>query len=109
MAVRKMIIWLTIKLPFPLVSSNRALVQGRSGFVATNNVSLSIKSDAVAIDNKITSSNLCNSDSENGDESRNDNESLQEAYEKMYTQWLKVSATNQALSGRNHELCNLKT
>ena len=37
-----------------------------------------------------------------------DDECLQEAYEKMYTQWLKVFATNWALGSENQDLHNLK-
>ena len=68
-----------------LVSGNRVLVQGCSGSVATYIVYLSIKSDIVATDSKTTSSSLCDSDSDCGDECEKDNESLQEAYEKMNT------------------------
>ena len=66
-----------------LVSGNRVLVQGRSGFVATEIVCMSVKSNIVAIDSKTTTSSLCESDSDNGDESINEDESLQEAYERM--------------------------
>ena len=43
---------------------------------------------------KATTSNLSRSYSESGDEYEDDNEFLQDAYEMMYTQWLKVCATN---------------
>ena len=69
-------------------------MQGRSGSVATNIICLSVKSDIIATDNKSATSSLCNSDSNYGDESAKDDESLQEAYEKMYTQLLKAYATN---------------
>ena len=77
-----------------LVSGNHVLVQGRLGFVATEVICMCVKSNTVAIDSKTTSSNLCCSDPDNGDKFEKDDESLQEAYEKMYTQWLKVFATN---------------
>ena len=67
------------------VSSNRVLVQGRLGSIATDIVFLSIKSNIVATNSKTTSNNSCSSDSDSGDESEKDDESLQEAYEKMYS------------------------
>ena len=48
------------------------------------------------------------SDSESEDEFENDDESLQKAYEKIYTQWLTVYATNQAMSSEIQNLRNLK-
>ena len=39
-----------------------------------------------------------------GDESKKDDESLHEAYKKMYGQWLKVCASNCALNGEIHVL-----
>ena len=51
---------------------------------------------------------MCGSDSNSGYESENDDESLQDAYEKMYSQWLKVCATNRALSDEIQKLHNLK-
>ena len=85
-------------------------MQGRSGSVATDSVCLSAKSDTVATDNKSTTDNFCDSDSDSdcGDESEKDDESLQEAYERMYTQWLKVYTTNRALNSEIQELCDLK-
>ena len=77
-----------------LVFGNRVLVQGRSGSVTINIICLFVKSG-----NKITSNSLCDSDSDCGDEFEKEDESLQEAYEKMYTQWLKVCATNRVLNG----------
>ena len=77
-----------------LVSSNRVLVQGCSGFVATDTVYMFVKLDTLATDSKTAANSLCGSASNSGDESENDDKSLQEAYEKMYTQWLKVCATN---------------
>ena len=91
-----------------LVSGNRVLVQGRLGFVTTDYVCLSVKSDTIATNSKIASNSLCDSDLDCGDESEKDDESLQEAYEKMYTQWLKVCATNRALNGEIQELRDLK-
>ena len=89
-------------------SSNRVLVQGCPGSVATEIVCLSIKSDTVATNSKIASNSLCDFDSDCGDESEKDDENLQEAYEKMYSQWLKVCATNRALNNEIQELRNLK-
>ena len=40
--------------------------------------------------------------------SEKDDESLQEAYERMYIQWLKVCATNCALNDEIQELCDMK-
>ena len=40
---------------------------------------------------------------------KKDDESLQEAYERMYTQWLKMYATNRALNSEIQELRDLKT
>ena len=57
----------------------------RLGSVATDTVYLSVKSNSVATEGKATTSGSCNSDSDSGDESEKDDESLQEAYEKMYT------------------------
>ena len=68
-----------------LVSGNRVLMQGHLGFVATYVVCMPIKSDIVATYSKKTAISLCGSNSDSGDESKNDNESLQEAYKKMYT------------------------
>ena len=51
---------------------------------------------------------MCDSDSDSGDKSKSDNESLQEAYEKMYSQWLKICATNRALNDEIQELRDLK-
>ena len=58
------------------LKSNRFFIQGHSGSVATNAVSLSAKSDTVAIEGKSTTSSSCDSDSDYGDESKKDNESL---------------------------------
>ena len=77
-----------------LVSGSHLFMQGRSGSVATDTVCLSAKSDTVAIDNKSATRSLCDSNSDYGDESEKDDESLQEAYEKMYTQWLKICVTS---------------
>ena len=76
------------------VSSNRVLVQGHSRSVVTYVVYTSVKSYTVATKSKIIASSLCDSDSDNRDESENDNESLQEAYERMCSQWLRICATN---------------
>ena len=69
-------------------------MQGRSTSIATDTVCLSVKSDTIATESKIASSRLYGSDSDSGDKSKNDDESLPETYEKMYTQWLKVCVTN---------------
>ena len=60
-----------------LVLGNRVLVQGCSGSVATDVVCMSVKSDTVATGSKTTSNSLCGSNSDKGDESENDNKSLQ--------------------------------
>ena len=91
-----------------LFSDNRVLVQGCTGFVAIDVVCNSAKPKTVATESKTTTNNLYGSDSESRDESENDNESLQEAYENMYTQWLNVYATNCALDSKNQELRILK-
>ena len=69
---------------------------------------MSIKSYVVATDNKTVANSLCESNSDSGDESKNDDESLQETYKKIYIQWIKMCATNRALGSENQELCNLK-
>ena len=58
------------------VFGNRVLVQGHSGFVATDVVCMFVKSDTVATKSKTTANSLCDSDSDSGDEFENDNESL---------------------------------
>ena len=67
-----------------------------------------MKSYTIAIDSKSTTSCEFYSDSDYGDESEKDDESLQAAYEKMYSQCLKVGATNHALKGEIQELRDLK-
>ena len=67
------------------VFSNRVLVYGRLGSIAIDIVFLSIKSNTIVTNSKTTSINLCSSDTDSGDESKKDNKSLQEAYEKMYS------------------------
>ena len=71
---------------------------GRSSSVATEFVCLSVKSNTVATYNKSTTSSVCHSYSDCGDESEKDDEYLQEAYEKMYIGWLKVYTSNRALN-----------
>ena len=61
------------------------LVQGRSGFVTTDAVCISVKSNTVTTDSKIVANSLCGSNLDSADESENDKDSLQEAYEKLYT------------------------
>ena len=73
-------------------------MQGHSGSVVIDIVCLSVKLDIVATDSKSASSSLYNSDSDYGDQFEKDNESLQEAYRNMYTQWMKVCVTNRALN-----------
>ena len=51
-------------------------------------------------DNKTSFSSLCDFDLDYRDKSEKDDESLHETYEKMYTQWLKVFATNRALNNK---------
>ena len=91
-----------------LIFGNCVLVPWCLESVATNTVCLSIKSYTVATNSKTASSSLWYSDSDYGDESEKDNESLQEAYEKMYIQWLKVCATNRAMNDEIQELFDLK-
>ena len=55
------------------------LLQGRIEAVATDAICKSIKSNIVAIDSKTTFDSLCGSDLDSGNESKNDDESLQEA------------------------------
>ena len=66
------------------VLGNSVLVQGHSGFVATDAVCMFVKSYIIAIESKTTTSGLCDFESDSGYEFENDNESLQDAYEKMY-------------------------
>ena len=51
-----------------LVFGNRLFMQGRSGSVAMDTICLSIKLDTIAIDSKLASSSLCDSNSDCGDE-----------------------------------------
>ena len=74
-------------------------MQGCSSSVTTDIVYLSTKSYTVATNSKLVTSSLCDSDSDCGDESEKDDESLQEAHKRMYSQWLKFCATNRALNG----------
>ena len=55
-----------------------------SGSVTTDTVCLSVKSDSVVTESKVATSGSCDSDSDSEDESKKDDESLYEAYEKMY-------------------------
>ena len=59
-----------------LFLDNRVLVQGCTWFVATGIVYNSAKLGTVAIESKTTTNNLCGSDSESGDVSENNEESL---------------------------------
>ena len=68
---------------------DNVLVQGHSRSIAINIVCLYVKLDTITTNSKTASNILCDSDSDCGDEPETDDESLQEAYEKMYTQWLK--------------------
>ena len=52
-----------------------------------------MKADSIATKSKAATNDSCDFDSDSGDESEKDDESLQEAYEKMYTQQLKVCAS----------------
>ena len=61
------------------VSDNHLFMQGCLGFIATDTICLSTKSDTVAIDSKSATSSLCDLDSDCGDESEKDDESLLEA------------------------------
>ena len=90
------------------VSSNHSFMQGRSGSVARDTIYLSAKSDTITTDSKSTTSTVCDLDLNCGDESEKVDESLQAAYEKMYTQWLKVCATNHAQTIEIQELRDLK-
>ena len=84
-----------------LVLDNRVLVQGCTVAIVIDDVCKSVKSDIIVTISKTVASNLRESDLDSGDESENDDDSLQEAYEKMYTQWLKVCATNHTLGSKN--------
>ena len=68
-------------------------MHGRAG-VATESVCLSVKLGSVSLENKTTTNNEYGLESDCRDESKKDDESLHEAYEKMYAQWLKVCASN---------------
>ena len=68
-----------------LVSGNHLFMQGHSGAVTIDVVYLSMKSYTIAIDNKSATSSVCDSESDCGAESKKDDESLQEVYEKMYS------------------------
>ena len=70
-------------------------------------LSVCLWSQTVATESKAATCSSCDSNSNNGDESKKDYESLQEAYEKMYTQWLKVWAPNWALNCEIQGLCDL--
>ena len=65
-----------------LVSGNSMLMQRRSGSVATYVVCMSVKSNTVATYRKMVAISLCGSNSDSGDESKNNDESLQEVYTK---------------------------
>ena len=52
---------------------------------------------------------MCHSDFDCEDEFEKDDESLQEAYEEMYTQWQKVCTSNRALNGEFRVLWDLST
>ena len=78
-------------------------MQGCAG-VVTDSVCLSAKTVSVALENKSVKSE-CEFDC--GDEYEKDDESLHEAYEKMYGQWIKVCSSNRALNGEIHVLCDL--
>ena len=67
------------------VSGKCLFMNERSGSIATNTIYLSMKSDSITIESKAATSGSCDSDSDSGDESEKDDESLQEAYEKIYT------------------------
>ena len=90
-----------------LVSGNHLFMQGRSDSVAIDTICLSAKLDTVVTDSKLATNSLCDSDLEYGDEFVKDDESLQEAYERMYTQRLKVCVTNRALNGEIQALRDL--
>ena len=76
------------------VLGNRLFMQGCSYSVAIDSICLSMKSYTVTTDNKSITSSVFHSDSDCGDESEMDDESLQEVYEKMSTQWLNMCASN---------------
>ena len=60
-------------------------MQGGAG-VATESVCVSAKIGSVTLENKLATRSECGSESDSGDESEKDNESLHEAYQKMYAQ-----------------------
>ena len=78
-----------------LFLDNHVLVQG-----AVSNTAIP---KTVATECKTTTNNQSGSDSESRDEFENDDESLQDAYEKMYTQWLQVYTNNCAWVRKNQE------
>ena len=67
-----------------LVSDNYVFMQRHAG-VATESICLSTKSGSIALENKSAAGSVCGLESDCGDESNKDNESLHEAYKKMYT------------------------
>ena len=89
-----------------LVLDNCVFMQGRAG-VATKSVCLSAKSGSVVLENKSKTKSDCCSESNYGNESEKDDESLHEAYKKMYAQLPKVCTSNHALNSEIHVLCNL--
>ena len=60
-------------------------MQGHAG-VATESVCLSAKIGSIALENKSATRSECGLESDYRDESKKDDKSLHEAYEKMYAQ-----------------------
>ena len=66
-----------------LFSTNRLFMKDCSELVATDTICLSVKSDSVEIECKAATSHSHELDLDSGEESKKDEESLHEAYEKI--------------------------
>ena len=89
-----------------LILDDYVFMQGHSG-VSTDSVCLSAKTVSVALENKSITKSEYGSEFASGDESKKDDESLHEAYKKMYAQWLKVWTSIRALNSEIHVLRDL--
>ena len=96
-----------VTFPGSLFSTNCLFMKDCSEPVTTDTIFLSVKSNSVATECKASTSHSHESDLDSGEESEKDLESLQEAYENMYTQWLKVCASNRAINGEIQVLRDL--
>ena len=86
-----------------LFSNNHILVQSNADSVAIDAISNTVILEIIATKCKTTNNSQSGSKFESGDEAENDDESLQDAYEKMYTQWLRVYTNNCAWVRKNQE------